>query len=257
MKIQIKAKDGITIPKPGSEKSAGYDIVAISGPKIIGEPVEEDTTGLLFHSIEYIEYDTGLHIAPQNDMVYIEKDIINPGLTTLYHTHIFPRSSISNYNLALCNSVGTIDNDYRGEIKFRFKYITQPKDLSMQYQKVPLSDGGDDFGYEPTGKLIVKVNLDKIYKKDDRIGQLVVAITHRVDWEVVNELDSTERGHGGFGSTNSSVKDDGESYPPSTTKGTLAAAKDILDHLDLSTLYKKSGGIPIKTKYADEVKHRE
>jgi dUTPase len=97
-----------------------------------------------------------------------------------------PRSSISKTNLFLRNSVGLIDNGYRGTIKLRFGYIFQPYDMIV--------DGG---------KLVCEVDADKIYKKYDKIGQLVFTKTiEPTDWEV-GALNQTQRGTGGFGSTGS------------------------------------------------------
>ena len=81
---------------------------------------------------------------------------------------LFPRSSISNSGLILTNSVGVIDSGYRGEIKFRFKHIP-------------------DTAY---------------YKPGDRIGQLIIIPYPQINFQEVEELSSTERGEGGFGSTN-------------------------------------------------------
>jgi dUTP pyrophosphatase len=81
---------------------------------------------------------------------------------------LFPRSSISNSGLILTNSVGVIDSGYRGEIKFRFKHIL---DTSF-------------------------------YKVGDRIGQIMILPYPQIEFEEVQELSSTERGEGGFGSTN-------------------------------------------------------
>ncbi len=81
---------------------------------------------------------------------------------------LFPRSSISNSGLILTNSVGVIDSGYRGEIKLRFKHIP-------------------DTAY---------------YKPGDRIGQLIIIPYPQINFQEVEELSSTERGEGGFGSTN-------------------------------------------------------
>lgn len=82
---------------------------------------------------------------------------------------IFPRSSISKTDLILANSVGVIDSGYRGEIKFRFK--------------------------------VSKEDYVDIYKKGDKIGQLIIIPLPLIELEEVNELSSTERGEGGFGSS--------------------------------------------------------
>lgn len=82
---------------------------------------------------------------------------------------LFPRSSISsNTTLSLANSVGVIDHGFTGEILFRFRNL------------VP---GG------------------KVYKVGERIGQLIVIPYPSVSFEEVNELDETERGSGGHGSS--------------------------------------------------------
>lgn len=89
----------------------------------------------------------------------------SPGYATL----LFPRSSIAKTPLRLTNSVGIIDSDYRGEIMLKFKT--------------------DQVGerYRP--------NLEKA------IGQLVVIELPSLDVIEVEELDETERGNGGFGSS--------------------------------------------------------
>ena len=94
---------------PPSNGDVGYDIFANSEPNIVGRHVES----VGYTHIDYIEYDSGLIIDPSSG----------------YHTLLFPRSSISNKKLVLCNSVGVIDSSYRGTIKIRFKYIPSPEDI--------------------------------------------------------------------------------------------------------------------------------
>jgi dUTP pyrophosphatase len=84
---------------------------------------------------------------------------------------IFPRSSISNYDLSLGNAVGVIDNKFRGEITFKFKQTNTLKDEVSQY------------------------------KVGDRIGQLIIMPYPKVNIKVIDELSTTERGVGGYGST--------------------------------------------------------
>ena len=82
---------------------------------------------------------------------------------------VFPRSSIRKYELILSNSVGVIDSGYRGEIQATFK-----------------KENG----------------LDSIaYKVGDRICQIMIIPHPTTEFEEVNELNNTERGAGGFGST--------------------------------------------------------
>lgn len=81
---------------------------------------------------------------------------------------IFPRSSISNTGMILANSVGVVDSAYRGPVKCRFKYIKGTK------------------SYDP----------------GDRVAQLIIMPYPKVEFEEVEEVSTTERGEGGFGSTN-------------------------------------------------------
>lgn len=87
-----------------------------------------------------------------------------------FHAEIFPRSSISKTTLILANGVGLIDEGYRGEILLRFRYISV---------------------------------VPRAYKAGDRIGQLVIRKTEHMPMVWVEELGSSDRGTGGFGSTGS------------------------------------------------------
>lgn len=162
MKLTINSSDYINAP--ANIGDAGWDIFAQSEPKIIGTRAY----GPYWKTIEYIEYDTGLEIAPEEG----------------YHTLVVPRSSISNTNLFLRNSIGLIDNGYRGSIKFRFGYIFQPNSMIIH-----------------NDELICELDDTKIYKKGDRIGQLVFAKTVELNDVSIGSLDKTQRGDGGFGST--------------------------------------------------------
>lgn len=82
---------------------------------------------------------------------------------------IFPRSSIRNTELSLSNSVGVVDAGYRGELQATFNK----------------SNGLDSLAY----------------KVGDRVCQLIIIPHPIVELEEVNELNNTERGAGGFGST--------------------------------------------------------
>lgn len=98
---------------------------------------------------------TGLHIA----------------LPDGYEAQIRPRSGLAaKYGVTVLNTPGTIDADYRGEIK------------------------------------VILVNLSNetfVVKNGERICQMVVAKYEKVEWEETDNLDDTERGEGGFGHTGS------------------------------------------------------
>ena len=100
-------------------------------------------------------------------------------IPTGYYADLRPRSSISKYDLVLANSVGTIDADYRGELILKFK----PSDYFAINREDVYADG-------------------LTYEVGDRIGQIVILPYPKVSFVEVDELTETERGTGGFGSTN-------------------------------------------------------
>ena len=83
---------------------------------------------------------------------------------------IFPRSSLSNYDLMLSNHVGVIDSNYRGELIVKFKKIKETR-------------------------------FNKLYLIGDRIGQLLIVPCPAVEVCLVEELSSTNRNTNGFGSS--------------------------------------------------------
>jgi dUTP pyrophosphatase len=223
MKVYIKKIEGVVLPQRGSDLSAGYDIVATSDPKIVG--------GGDFASshkrIDYIEYETNLFIAPSM-------------VTT--HTLIHPRSSISKYNLVLANSIGLVDNDYRGMVICRFKYIWQPEDFTIidkdNTHLITL------FGY---------INRDKIYKKGDKIAQLVFEPTIQVEFEIVDDLTQTQRGEGGFGSTDQPKGKTLMEVFSEENKTTPKTPNEIPSILDK---YLEAGGVQTPIPYSEQIKKR-
>ena len=85
---------------------------------------------------------------------------------------VFPRSSIRKTHLHLSNSVGVIDSGYRGEIQATFKKVQG-----------------------------ISNNALDNYKVGDRIMQIMIIPHPLIQFEEVEELNNTERGEGGFGST--------------------------------------------------------
>ena len=86
-----------------------------------------------------------------------------------YEAQVRPRSGLAiKHGITVLNSPGTVDADYRGELR------------------------------------VILVNLsDQPFEivSGERIAQMVIARHEQVEWEPVEELDTTERGAGGFGST--------------------------------------------------------
>ena len=86
-----------------------------------------------------------------------------------YEIQVRPRSGLAlKYGISVPNAPGTIDSDYRGELKV-----------------ILINHGSDAFEI----------------RRGDRIAQLVLAPVTQASWLVVEELDETARGEGGFGST--------------------------------------------------------
>ena len=86
-----------------------------------------------------------------------------------YEAQIRPRSGLAiKKGITVLNSPGTIDSDYRGEIGVVL--------INHSNENFKISNG-------------------------DRIAQLVLSSYHKIKWQVVDLLDKTERGSGGFGST--------------------------------------------------------
>lgn len=138
MKVMIKKlTEDATIPKYAREGDAGLDLTATSFA------LENDC---------YV-YGTGIAIE------------IPEGYVGL----IFPRSSVSKYDLLLSNHVGVIDSNYRGELLLKFKKT--------------------------------KTMSSKLYIVGDRIGQLLILPYPKIEFETVNDLSSTERGSKNFGSS--------------------------------------------------------
>lgn len=141
MKVQVINNSAYYLPEYATEKSAGMDLKAnIDNPITIGP-------------LERAMIPTGLSIA----------------LPDGTEAQIRPRSGLAaKHGISVLNAPGTIDADYRGEIK------------------------------------VILVNLSNepfTVNPGERIAQMVVARYERVEWEAVETLDETERGAGGFGST--------------------------------------------------------
>ena len=222
MKIQVLKNETYQsvddLPKKGTDRATGFDVVVTSEPEIFGEKYDNGT----YKRVDYIQYKTNLKLAVQK-----ERTFSNIGYNDLdFDILAFPRSSVSKYNLVLANCIGLIDADYRGEVLLRFKYIWQPEDYSIGKDK----------------KIQGTVNYNKLYNKGDKVCQLKVTKVENVEFVLVYELDSTNRGEGGFGSTDTNSNEQ--------SKQTM---KNIAD------LYEKiSGNITTPSKkYVDSIKERE
>ncbi|MDR0570135.1 MAG: dUTP diphosphatase [Clostridiales Family XIII bacterium] len=140
MKVRIKSERGV-LPAYETEGSAGMDVRAALESPVTLEP---GARALI---------PTGLRVE----------------LPEGHEGQIRARSGLAaRHGLGLANGVGTIDSDYRGEIKVAL--------VNWGEEAFTINDG-------------------------DRIAQMVVAPYRRVEWDLVEELDESSRGEGGFGHT--------------------------------------------------------
>lgn len=153
MKVKIKKLDPtVVMPHYSSEGAAGIDLYAHDVKYHYKENTKDEYTQYSLSELKYIEYGTKLAFE------------IPEGYVGL----IYPRSSVTDKDMFLGNSVGVIDSDYRGEVKFRFK----PTRLGF-----------------------------KEYKLGEKVGQMIIVPFPKVELIESDELSSTERGTGGYGST--------------------------------------------------------
>lgn len=107
-----------------------------------------------------------------------------------YAGFIFPRSSISKKDLVLTNGVGILDAGYRGEVMAKFKFVVSAwrhKSLKGK-RKENFYPNYDNPNYE-------------IYDIGERIAQLIIMPYPETEFEEADELSTTDRGEGGYGST--------------------------------------------------------
>ena len=136
-----KLNPNIELPKYKTEGSSGLDLMAFIDNPI---KISPNTSALI---------PTGISVAISNDL----------------EIQIRPRSGLAaKSNVTVLNAPGTIDSDYRGEIKI-----------------ILFNHGKEDF----------------IIKNKDRVAQMILVPIIKIEFEEVDELPNTIRGSGGFGST--------------------------------------------------------
>ena len=136
-----KLNPNVELPKYKTEGSSGLDLMAFIDNPI---KISPNTSALI---------PTGISVAISNDL----------------EIQIRPRSGLAvKSSVTILNTPGTIDSDYRGEIKI-----------------ILFNHGKEDF----------------IIKNKDRVAQMILVPIIKIEFEEVDELPNTIRGSGGFGST--------------------------------------------------------
>jgi len=141
MNVKIVNKSKHALPQYSTPFSAGMDLKANLNETILLKPLERAIVP------------TGIYIA----------------LPESYEAQIRPRSGLAaKHGITVLNTPGTIDADYRGEIKVIM--------VNLSDQNFEINDG-------------------------ERICQMVIAKHETIAWQQVENLTETQRGEGGFGST--------------------------------------------------------
>ncbi|MDB3869210.1 dUTP diphosphatase [Bacteroidia bacterium] len=139
--LPVINKSNNPLPEYQTKQSAGVDLCAFTSTDVILSPGDRVLIG------------TGLYIA----------------LPEGYEAQIRPRSGLAlKHGITIINSPGTIDSDYRGELKIA---------------------------------LINHSKEDYIVKNGDRIAQMVISKYEQISFTITENLDYTERGEGGYGHT--------------------------------------------------------
>ena len=133
--------NGISLPEYQTNGSAGMDLCAAIENELVLSPMQ----------IAIVP--TGFAISLPNG----------------FEAQVRPRSGLAaKYGITIVNSPGTIDSDYRGEIKVILQNL-----------------GKENF----------------VIKRGERIAQMIIAKYEKIEWNEVVSLDETQRGEGGFGHT--------------------------------------------------------
>lgn len=141
MEIRIVNKSTNPLPAYQTEQAAGMDLLAFLEEPVTIAPLERKLLGTGY----YIELPLG------------------------YEAQIRPRSGLAlKHGLTVLNSPGTIDADYRGEIKILL--------INLSNETFTINNG-------------------------DRIAQMIISRHERASWISADELNSTSRGEGGYGHT--------------------------------------------------------
>ena len=136
-----RLRSDATLPRYATEGAAGLDVSAALDASVTVDPGAS------------VVIPTGLQLQ----------------LPPSHEAQVRPRSGLAlKHGITVPNTPGTIDSDYRGELKV-----------------ILINHGSDSFAIA----------------RGDRIAQLVLAPVVQAAWTEVDELDETERGEGGFGST--------------------------------------------------------
>lgn len=185
--------DRADVPSRAHESDTGYDLRMIDVSTIKGDT---------------IFFRTGLAVQPPEG----------------YYFEIVPRSSLSKLPLSLANSVGIIDEHYRGEVLVAVR-VMHPE-LGQELGRASFPSGIIKlFGRKPRSLYDV---AQLILAEKPVLTQLILRQRLDTEFEIADELDGTERGEGGFGSTDSTrtTRPEQTVTKASTRKGLIKRVED-------------------------------
>lgn len=141
LEVTVRKKDGVSLPSYATESSSGLDLAAFLDESVVLAPFSRALIP------------TGIHV----------------GIPEGFEAEIRPRSGIAHkFGVTVLNTPGTIDADYRGEVKVLL--------INLGDQPFTINNG-------------------------DRIAQMIFKSVVTIEWKPVEELPDSKRGQGGFGST--------------------------------------------------------
>jgi dUTPase len=166
-KVRVKILDeNAKVPLRAHSTDTGYDVAFTGVHKISGD---------------VIFFKTGLSFEPPHG----------------YYFEVLPRSSISKLPLVMANSVGIIDESYRGEVLIPVRVTHQAMGKGNVENTVFPGGLVDIFGKRPSSMSVV---ADLVLKEKPVLFQIILRKRNDCDF-IIEDLSETERGEGGFGSS--------------------------------------------------------
>lgn len=180
----VPAGTEIHAPRRGTEGAAGWDV--------------EAAAGAVLRPFESVRIASGIRAA------------IPEGCCLL----LIPRSGlVFKTQLIMPNSLGVLDEDFRGDIGLTAMWVPDPLSVLELYEMFDIPPNGYSLhdGHERT-HVRMRYRKDAVceIKRGDRLAQALLISYHEQDWRKVDDLSSTARGHNGFGSTGHGTKHAGD-----------------------------------------------
>lgn len=164
-KIKIKLDPGASMPTRATDGSVGYDVKCLEM-----YVVEPDGKKQRVYNEEY------LYWLAETDIEVSHLEIVT-GVHVQpedgYYVELVPNSRLGKLGLVYGNSIGVIDPDYTGSIKVLLQSVVGSWQVPRMVKFLP----------------------------GNVVGQLIIRPKIDAEWEVTDKLDKTQRGDGGFGST--------------------------------------------------------